>query len=130
MAEFFTMAALSLGVLFFRKLILLPKCSPWLVSRMWATAAEAPEAEVCTTNVAKASETTVSGTSVVERFRNKGLQDSDALVERSKAVAQGTIPKRHGFEPHKCHFSRAPAAHRPHNVNSAWKKHSFARLLP
>ena len=33
-------------------------------------------------------------------------QDSlnDALAERSKAVAQGAIPKGRGFEPHSCHF--------------------------
>ena len=28
----------------------------------------------------------------------------DALAERSKAVAQGAIPKGRGFEPHRCHF--------------------------
>ena len=119
------MGAVSLGVFPLRWLILLPTCTPRLVSQMWATAAEAPEAEVCTTNVAKACETTVSGTSVVERFRNKGLQYNDALVERSKAVAPGAIPKVDGFEPHRCHFSRAPAAHRLDNVNAAWKKHSL-----
>ena len=27
----------------------------------------------------------------------------DALAERSKAVAQGAIPKGRGFEPHSCH---------------------------
>ena len=86
------MAAVSLGVFPRRGLMLLPKCGPWLVSQMWATVAEAPEAEVCVANVAKASETTVSGTSVVQRFRNKFLQDNDALAERSKAVAQGAIP--------------------------------------
>ena len=92
-AEFFTMAAVSLGVFPCRGLMLLPKCGPRLVSQMWASVAEAPEAEVCIANVAKASETTVSGTSVVQRFRNKFLQDNDALAERSKAVAQGAIPK-------------------------------------
>ena len=29
---------------------------------------------------------------------------TDALAERSKAVAQGAIPKGRGFEPHSCHF--------------------------
>ena len=28
----------------------------------------------------------------------------DALAERSKAVAQGAIPKGRRFEPHSCHF--------------------------
>ena len=28
----------------------------------------------------------------------------DTLAERSKAVAQGAIPKGRGFEPHRCHF--------------------------
>ena len=32
------------------------------------------------------------------------LVAKDALAERSKAVAQGAIPKGHGFEPHKRHF--------------------------
>ena len=118
MAEFFTMAAVSLGVFPCRGLMLLPKCGPRLVSQMWASVAEAPEAEVCIANVAKASETTVSGTSVVQRFRNKFLQDNDGWAERSKAVAQGAIPKGRGFEPHRCHFSRAPAAHRPGDVNA------------
>ena len=27
----------------------------------------------------------------------------DSLAERSKAVAQGAIPKGCGFEPHSCH---------------------------
>ena len=31
----------------------------------------------------------------------------DTLAERSKAVAQGAIPKGRGFEPHRCHFSNA-----------------------
>ena len=29
---------------------------------------------------------------------------TDSLAERSKAVAQGAIPKGRGFEPHSCHF--------------------------
>ena len=29
----------------------------------------------------------------------------DALAERSKAVAQGAIPKGRGFEPHRRHFT-------------------------
>ena len=33
----------------------------------------------------------------------------DSLAERSKAVAQGAIPKGRGFEPHSCHFlSQSP----------------------
>ena len=28
----------------------------------------------------------------------------DSLAERSKAVAQGAIPKGRGFKPHSCHF--------------------------
>ena len=31
-------------------------------------------------------------------------QAEDTLAERSKAVAQGAIPKGRGFEPHRCHF--------------------------
>ena len=34
----------------------------------------------------------------------------DALAERSKAVAQGAIPKGRGFEPHRRHFSCSGAA--------------------
>ena len=30
----------------------------------------------------------------------------DTLAERSKAVAQGAIPKGRGFEPHRCHLYR------------------------
>ena len=33
--------------------------------------------------------------------------DRDTLAERSKAVAQGAIPKGRGFEPHRCHFSES-----------------------
>jgi hypothetical protein len=29
---------------------------------------------------------------------------TNTLAERSKAVAQGAIPKGRGFEPHRCHF--------------------------
>ena len=29
----------------------------------------------------------------------------DSLAERSKAVAQGAIPKGRGFEPHRRHFT-------------------------
>ena len=32
------------------------------------------------------------------------LSTRDTLAERSKAVAQGAIPKGRGFEPHRCHF--------------------------
>ena len=31
--------------------------------------------------------------------------DRDTLAERSKAVAQGAIPKGRGFEPHGCQFA-------------------------
>ena len=31
----------------------------------------------------------------------------DSLAERSKAVAQGAIPKGRGFEPHSCHLDDA-----------------------
>ena len=33
----------------------------------------------------------------------------DTLAERSKAVAQGAIPKGRGFEPHRCHFGYVSA---------------------
>ena len=48
---------------------------------------------------------------------------TDALAERSKAVAQGAIPKGRGFEPHRCHF--APA--------QTWREieaHSHTALTP
>ena len=32
------------------------------------------------------------------------LVHMDSLAERSKAVAQGAVPKGRGFEPHSCHF--------------------------
>ena len=35
----------------------------------------------------------------------------DALAERSKAVAQGAIPKGRGFEPHRRHFDHPELAH-------------------
>ena len=35
------------------------------------------------------------------------LAARDALAERSKAVAQGAIPKGRGFEPHRRHFDNA-----------------------
>ena len=41
----------------------------------------------------------------------------DSLAKRSKAVAQGAIPKGCGFEPHSCHFS-AIAAQCAHHVLS------------
>ena len=34
-----------------------------------------------------------------------GFGCHDSLAERSKAVAQGAIPKWRGIEPHSCHFS-------------------------
>ena len=33
-----------------------------------------------------------------------GIACHDSLAERSKAVAQGAIPKGRGFEPHSCHY--------------------------
>ena len=36
-----------------------------------------------------------------------GTHRKDTLAERSKAVAQGAIPKGRGFEPHGCHFLRS-----------------------
>ena len=36
----------------------------------------------------------------------------DTLAERSKAVAQGAIPKGRGFEPHRCHFLGEALEHR------------------
>ena len=37
--------------------------------------------------------------------------DNDALAERSKAVAQGAIPKGRGFEPHRRHFGTVTILH-------------------
>ena len=37
----------------------------------------------------------------------KLASNHDTLAERSKAVAQGAIPKGRGFEPHRCHFCAA-----------------------
>ena len=34
----------------------------------------------------------------------------DTLAKRSKAVAQGAIPKGRGFEPHRCHWAEVRAA--------------------
>ena len=34
---------------------------------------------------------------------NGAFAKHDSLAERSKAVAQGAIPKGRGFEPHSCH---------------------------
>ena len=56
----------------------------------------------------------------------------DNLAERSKAVAQGAIPKWRGFEPHSCHFS-AIAAQCAHQVLSclsisAWLREFFHAL--
>ena len=38
---------------------------------------------------------------------NLDTHDNDALAERSKAVAQGAIPKGRGFEPHRRHFGNS-----------------------
>ena len=38
--------------------------------------------------------------------RSLDIHDNDTLAERSKAVAQGAIPKGRGFEPHRCHFEK------------------------
>ena len=47
------------------------------------------------------------------RTRGKGYlkwlimeSEHDSLAERSKAVAQGAIPKGRGFEPHSCHLPK------------------------
>ena len=37
-------------------------------------------------------------------YQTLDTHDNDTLAERSKAVAQGAIPKGRGFEPHRCHF--------------------------
>ena len=37
-------------------------------------------------------------------LRRRVIYSMDTLAERSKAVAQGAIPKGRGFEPHSCHF--------------------------
>ena len=44
--------------------------------------------------------------SICRNMRKDELATSymDTLAERSKAVAQGAIPKGRGFEPHRCHF--------------------------
>ena len=43
---------------------------------------------------------------VATRVMEKGsLGCHDSLAERSKAVAQGAIPKGRGLELHSCHFS-------------------------
>ena len=50
---------------------------------------------------------------------------NDALAERSKAVAQGAIPKGRGFEPHRRHFfgHACPVSARSHH--GQWRKHSL-----
>ena len=48
----------------------------------------------------------------------------DSLAERSKAVAQGAIPKGRGFEPHSCHFlPSGPSKIRSHRPDSNLKAH-------
>ena len=47
----------------------------------------------------------------IARWRSRASEATlapaqDSLAERSKAVAQGAIPKGRGFEPHSCHSSR------------------------
>ena len=46
------------------------------------------------------------------------MHAKDSLAERSKAVAQGAIPKGRGFEPHSCHWV----------FQGALPMHSIARL--
>ena len=46
----------------------------------------------------------------------------DTLAERSKAVAQGAIPKGRGFEPHRCHF----ALHLAHNFKGLAPRRVYA----
>ena len=49
---------------------------------------------------------------------------SDSLAERSKAVAQGAIPKGRGFEPHSCHFlPSGPSKIRSRRPDSNLKAH-------
>ena len=43
--------------------------------------------------------------------RSLDIHDNDTLAERSKAVAQGAIPKGRGFEPHRQHFLSHPHFH-------------------
>ena len=45
------------------------------------------------------------------------LVAKDALAERSKAVAQGAIPKGRGFEPHRRHFDNALLNPIPNSMN-------------
>ena len=45
------------------------------------------------------------------------LAAKDALAERSKAVAQGAIPKGRGFEPHRRHFDNALLNPIPNSMN-------------
>ena len=51
---------------------------------------------------------------VVEEVFNATMQTGyDSLAERSKAVAQGAIPKGRGFEPHSCHLHAPLASSHP-----------------
>ena len=46
---------------------------------------------------------------------------NDTLAERSKAVAQGAIPKGRGFEPHRCHFCQNRFARKVLQVHNVCK---------
>ena len=72
----------------------------------------------------------VNGANGRSRFGNHIAKESsgyhDSLAERSKAVAQGAIPKGRGFEPHSCHFS-AIAAQCAHQVLSCFSINAWLR---
>ena len=60
---------------------------------------------------------------------NPNAQDS--LAERSKAVAQGAIPKGRGFEPHRCHFENSYlwASASRNRMLQRWKRRSIAAAV-
>ena len=51
---------------------------------------------------------------IIDGYSQHPCQDlvthQDTLAERSKAVAQGAIPKGRGLEPHRCHLCTLAAA--------------------
>ena len=54
---------------------------------------------------------------VLSRMHLDLLAAKDALAERSKAVAQGAIPKGRGFEPHRRHFDNVLLNPTPNSMN-------------
>ena len=46
------------------------------------------------------------------------LSIRDTSAERSKAVAQGAIPKGRGLEPHRCHFDEVACQATPVNLRT------------